>query len=90
MTSDSWPIYAGIHGILAQGRLKTWTNEIKFDYLDSNGDTSRHRIDEEIDYNFTSFGAGLTFGFEINTVHNSFQIQTDLSLIHISEPTRPY
>ena len=37
VTSDSWPIYAGIHGILAQGRLKTWTDEFQFDYLDSNG-----------------------------------------------------
>jgi len=81
VTSDSWPIYAGIHGILAQGRLKTWTDEFEFDYLDSNGDTRRHRIDEKIDYNFTSFGAGVTFGFEINTVHNSFQIQTDISLV---------
>ena len=81
VTSDSWPIYAGIHGILAQGRLKTWTDEFEFDYLDSNGDTRTHRIDEKIDYNFTSFGAGVTFGFEINTVHNSFQIQTDISLV---------
>ena len=82
VTSDSWPIYAGIHGILAQGRLKTWIYGFIFDYLDSNGDTTRLRIDDKkIDYNFTSFGAGVTFGFEINTVHNSFQFQTDISLV---------
>ena len=81
VTSDSWPIYAGIHGILAQGRLKTWTDGFIFDYLDSNGDTRKHLIDEKIDYNFTSFGAGVTFGFEINTVHKSFQVQTDISLV---------
>ena len=84
VTSDSWPIYAGIHGILAQGRLKTSTadpNYIEIDYLDSNGDTAWYEIDEKIDYNFTSFGAGVTFGFEINTVHNSFQVQTDISLV---------
>ena len=33
VTSDSWPIYAGIHGILANGRLKSWTDEIEFDYV---------------------------------------------------------
>ena len=81
VTSDSWPIYAGIHGILANGKLKTWTNEIIFDYLDSNGDTARHRIDEKIDYNFNSLGAGITFGFEINTAYYSFQFQTDISLV---------
>ena len=82
VTSDSWPIYAGIHGILANGKLKTWTNEIRFDYLDSNGDTTRLYIDEKkIDYSFTSFGAGVTLGFEINTVNNSFQFQTDISLV---------
>ena len=81
VTSDSWPIYAGIHGILAQGRLKTWTDEMEFDYVDLNGDFQNYRIDEEIDYNFNSLGAGITLGFEINTVHNSFQLQTDISLV---------
>ena len=84
VTSDSWPIYAGIHGIIANGKLKTWTDEIEFDYLDSNGDIVRHRIDEKIDYNFNSYGLGITFGLEINTVHNSFQLQTDISLVQNS------
>lgn len=82
VTSDSWPIYAGIHGILANGRLKSWTDGILFDYLDSNGDITRLYIDEKkIDYSFTSFGAGVTLGFEINTINNSFQFQTDISLV---------
>ena len=81
VTSDSWPIYAGIHGILANGRLKSWTGDIVFDYLDSNGVTVRYRMDEKIDYTFNSLGAGITLGFEINTINNSFQFQTDISLV---------
>ncbi len=84
VTRDSWPIYAGMHGILAYGKLKTWTNEIEFDYLDSNGDIIRHRIDEKINYNFNSLGAGVTFGLEINTLKNSFQLQTDITLVQNS------
>lgn len=84
VTSDSWPIYAGVHGILVQGRLKTWTDEIEFDYYDSNGDVQTHRIDEKIDYNFNSLGGGVTFGLEFRTLYNSFQLQTDISLVQNS------
>ena len=72
--------YGGVHGILAFGRLETYSPEIEIYYFDS--EYQSYRIDENIEYSFNSLGAGVTMGLEFNYFKsNSIQLQTDISFI---------
>jgi hypothetical protein len=73
-TKRGKPLYGGVHGLLAMGNL------MEYDY--------RYDGDIEIDYRFSSLGAGLTAGAEFLTFdNNSIQLQVDVSLVKNSFST---
>jgi len=91
-TKRGRPFYGGVHGLLAVGNLKDrpWLDWKTVDssnvYEDYWGNISygseSHQFDGEVDYRFSSLGAGLTAGVEYLTfANNSIQLQVDVSLV---------
>ena len=97
-TKRGRPFYGGVHGLLAMGNLKDrpW---LSWDTVDSSnvyedywGNISYgsdwHEFEGEVDYRFSSLGAGLTAGVEFLTfANNSIQLQVDGSLVKNSFST---
>lgn len=86
-TSRNRPLYIGLHGILATGRLQ---EPVEYSYIDSSEvyeddwETwyGEDYYDENIPYSLTSLGAGVTAGVEFLSYSNySFQLQVDVSLV---------
>ena len=85
---NNTPLYGGIHGLFSTGRLKTWHDYTIIDSLDmqynSYGDIyySGYEVEDNILYNFTSLGAGVTVGFEfLSNQDYSLQLQIDASFV---------
>ena len=89
VTNSKRPSYYGFHGLLSNGNLNEW-EILQFRSPETDGTHDSywdslyyfHDFDQEYNYNFTSFGAGVTYGYEFfNSKKHSFQIQLDISLV---------
>jgi len=87
-TKRGKPFYSGVHGLLAIGNL---VGVFEWEPFDSSGNYNMGEpnwIQQEFDYRFNSFGAGLTAGAEFLAFdNNSIQLQVDVSLVKNSFST---
>jgi len=90
-TTRKRPFYGGLHGLVSLGSLECRVGREEITGYDEEHDYPIYTwYEEDVGYQFYSFGAGITAGFEAFFQTGSLQMQVDASLVHGRFSTREY
>ncbi|MBA7599380.1 hypothetical protein ES703_06412 [subsurface metagenome] len=88
-TTRKRPFYGGLHGLVSLGSMESYTGWEEYAGEGEWGPIYDWHV-EDVGYQFYSFGAGITAGFEAFSQMNSLQLQVDASWVYGHCSSREY